>query len=299
LSPEIIERYVKAGSAIRQIRNLVTNLVYEGKTFLEICESIEAAIRKKGCEPAFPCNIGVNEVTAHYTASADDRNVIPAGSVVKLDFGAHIEGNLVDAAATVILNPEYEPMLVAATEAVDKAVRIIAPGTKIKDVSRIIQRTIESYGYRPIVNLTGHRIMPYIVHTNPSIPNVASQFTLGKFDSDNVYAIEPFVTTKDAAGITVDGSGGNIYHLTRLKRPKDQMCRKLFDHIYETYKTLPFTLRWLLKETSLGEVRRKFEFLIREGCVKDYPVLYEQTGRPVVQMEHSILLTDKETITLT
>jgi methionyl aminopeptidase len=290
---------VKAGSVIRQIRNSMTYLVDEGKTFLEICESIEGAIREKGCEPAFPCNIGVNEVAAHYTASPDDKNVIPAGSVVKLDFGARIEGNLVDAATTIILDPEYEPMFIAAREAVDRAVKVIVPGTKIKDVSRIIQRTIESYGYKPVANLTGHRIMPYIVHASPSIPNVASEFAFGKFDSGNVYAIEPFITTVDAAGVVVAGSCGNIYHIAKMKRLKDKESRDLLRSVYDNYKTLPFTLRWLLKETSPEEMRRGFNFLLIEGYVKDYPIFYEQTGRPVVQMEHSILLTDKETITLT
>jgi len=299
LSPEVIDRYVKAGRVIRQVRNSITNLVDEGKTFIEICETIERAIGKKGCEPAFPCNIGVNEVAAHYTASPDDKNVIPANSVVKLDLGAHLEGYIADTSITVILNPEYEPMLLAAKEAVDRAINMIFPGTKIKDVSTIIQRTIESYGYKPITNLCGHRVMPYIIHVSPGIPNVASPFVYGKFESDNVYAIEPFVTTKDAAGIVVEGSWGNIYHLTKLKQPKDKMSKKLFDQIYDTYKTLPFTMRWLLKETNPKEVRRGFEILLREKRVEAYPILYEQTGRPVVQAEHSILLTKKEAITLT
>lgn len=299
MSPEVIEHYVKAGNVIRQVRNSITNLVDEGKTFLEICENIELAIRKKGCEPAFPCNIGVNEVAAHYTASPDDKNVIPANSVVKLDLGAHLKGNIADTAMTVILNPEYEPMLMAAREAVDRAIKIITPGVKIKDVSRIIQRTIESYGYKPIANLCGHRIMPYIIHASPGIPNVASPFVFGKFESDNVYAIEPFVTTKDAAGIVVDGPCGNIYHLTKLKQPKDKMSRKLYDQIYSTYKTLPFTMRWLLEATNPEEVRKRFEILFRERRLGAYPILHEQTGKPVVQTEHTILLNEKETITLT
>ena len=299
MSPEVVDRYLKAGHVIRQVRNSITNLVYEGKTFLEICESVEEAIRKKGCEPAFPCNICVNEVAAHYTASPDDKNVIPANSVVKLDLGAHLEGNIADTATTVILNPEHEPMLMAAREAVDRAIKTITPGTKIKDASRIIQRTIESYGYRPIANLTGHRILPYIIHTSPSIPNVASPFVFGKFESDNVYAIEPFVTTRDAAGIVTEGPCGNIYHLARLKRPKNKMSRKFFDQIYNTYKTLPFTMRWLFRGANPEEVRRRFEILFRERRLRAYPILYEKTGKPVVQAEHSILLTENETLILT
>jgi len=299
LSPEVIERYVQAGNVIKHVRDSITNLVDEGKSFLEICETIEEATRKKGCEPAFPCNIGVNEVAAHYTASANDKSVIPANSVVKLDLGAHLQGNIADTAMTVILNPEFEPMLIAAEEALDKAIKLISPGTKIKDVSRSIQRTIESYGYKPIANLCGHRTTPYVIHAGPSIPNIVSPFISGKFESNNVYVIEPFATTRDAAGTVVDGPSGNIYHISRLKRPRDKMPEKLFDQIYATYKTLPFTIRWLLKGTSSEKIMKTFETLLRERYIEAYPIFYEKTGKPVVQAEHSILLTEKETIILT
>jgi len=290
---------VRAGETIREVRDSIPNLVGEGKSFLDTCESVEGAIREKGCEPAFPCNIGVNEVAAHYTASPEDKNVIPSNCVVKLDLGAHFKGYIADSAITVILNAEYEPMLIAAREALDRALRIISPGTKIKDVSRIAERTIESYGYKPISNLCGHRIMPYVIHASPSIPNVISPFVFGKFDSDNIYAIEPFVTTKDAAGIVVNGPSGNIYRLARTKHPKDKASKMLFNQIYHTHRTLPFTLRWLLKGTSAEWFSKRFKILLRERRLESYPVLYEQSGRPVVQAEHSILLTEKETIILT
>jgi len=298
LSPEVIDRYVKAGRTVKEIRSRIVNLVREGRSFLDICEDIEETTREKGCEPAFPCNIGVNEVAAHYTASVDDQNVIPADSVVKLDLGAHVDGYVADSAVTVILNPEYEPMLIAAEEALDRALKIISPGTKIRDVSMTIQRTIAAYGYQPISNLCGHGIKLYIVHASPSIPNVASPFLYGKLESDNVYAIEPFVTTKDAAAVVVDGPCGNIYHLTKLKRPKDENCEKLFDRIYSAYRTLPFTTRWILKETS-NEASRSLERLLERRHVEAYPVFYERTGKPVVQAEHSILLTEKDVILLT
>lgn len=298
MSPEVIDRYVKAGRTVREIRSRIVDLVYEGKSFLEICEDVEETTREKGCEPAFPCNIGVNEVAAHYTACPDDQNTIPADSAVKLDLGAHVDGYIADTATTVILNPEHEPMLMAAQEALDRALKIVSPGIKIRYVSTIIQRTIEAYGYRPITNLCGHGIKPYIVHASPSIPNVASPFLSGKLEAENVYAIEPFVTTKDGAATVVEGPCGNIYHLTKLKRPKDNKSKGLFDRIYAAYRTLPFTTRWISKENA-DEASGSFERLLEEKCVEAYPVYYERTGKPVVQAEHSILLAEKDIILLT
>jgi len=176
--------------------------------------------------------------------------------------------------------------------------KIVSPGTKLRDVGMVIQRTIEAYGFKPIKNLCGHRIAPYIVHTSPSIPNVVSPLLSGKLEAGNVYAIEPFVTTKDAAALVVEGPCGNIYHLSRIKRPKDKMARKLFKRLYTTYKTLPFTTRWILEKTE-DDTKGSFKRLLTEKRVEGYPLYYEQTGKPVVQAEHSVLLTEKETIVLT
>ena len=299
MSPELMDRYVKAGKTIRQIRRSASEIVYEGKSYLDICEDIEEATREKGCEPAFPCNIGVNEVAAHYTASPHDDKVIPADSVVKVDLGAHLDGCIADTAVTVILNPEYELMLIAADEALDRALKAVSPGTKIRKVSRIVQRTIEGYGYKPISNLCGHRTTPYVVHASPSIPNLASPFTHGKLEPDNVYAIEPFVTTKDAAAKVIDGPPGNIHHIAKLRKPKSRTARNLFHRIYAKYRTLPFTLRWLLKEGIFSDIRMSFETLRKEARIESYPTYYEQTSKPVVQAEHSILLTRKEVVVLT
>jgi methionyl aminopeptidase len=290
---------VKAGKIIKGIRKSIANFVYEGKSFLEICEFIEESSRRERCQPAFPCNIGVNEVAAHYTASPNDKKVVTADSVVKLDFGVHINGHIADTAMTVILNQEYEPMLLAAEEAIDRVSKILSHGTNIKDVSMIIQKTIESYGYKSITNLCGHRVLPYVVHASPSIPNVYSPSISGKLEAGNVYAIEPFVTVKNAAGLVVEGEGGNIYHITKLKRPKDKMSRNFFEKIYRTYKTLPFTTRWFLKGADVETVKRNLGTLLTEKRIEAYPVFFERTRKPVVQAEHSFLITDKETIFLT
>jgi methionyl aminopeptidase len=299
ISPTVINQYIQAGKIIRCVRESIPSIVKEGKTFFEICEHIEGEIRRKGGEPAFPCNIGVNNVAAHYTASPNDTHKIPADSVVKLDLGAHINGHIVDSAITVILDPKDDPMRIAAIEAVDQAIKHIAPGIQIMDVSRIIQRTIESYGYQPIRNLTGHGLKPYLIHTAPSIPNVTSPRVKGRFKANHVYAIEPFVTTPDADGFVIKGSPGNIYHIATLKRPKNKRSRKLLREIYGKYRTLPFTERWLPSQDPSRQTQIDFTALITEKRLKTYPVLYEKTRQVIAQAEHSILLTEHETILLT
>ena len=52
---------------------------------IDVCEKTEGLIRAKGGKPAFPCNVSINEVAAHYTSPPGDTLRIPEGSTVKVD----------------------------------------------------------------------------------------------------------------------------------------------------------------------------------------------------------------------
>jgi hypothetical protein len=46
-----------------KMRSFVQNM-----PIIDVCEKAEALIRQKG-KPAFPCNVSINEVAAHYTSA--------------------------------------------------------------------------------------------------------------------------------------------------------------------------------------------------------------------------------------
>src|SRR5213594_1954919 len=101
MEPEAIESFQKAGAIISKLRREVPDLVKPGKPALEICEELENRIRSFGGEPAFPVNVGINEIAAHYTSTPGDTLTIPQGSMVKVDFGVHVQGYLTDTSVTV------------------------------------------------------------------------------------------------------------------------------------------------------------------------------------------------------
>jgi methionyl aminopeptidase len=67
---------------------------------IEICEMIEngtrALIEGNGLEAgiAFPTGCSLNHVAAHYTPNTGDKTVLQYDDVMKIDFGTHINGNL-------------------------------------------------------------------------------------------------------------------------------------------------------------------------------------------------------------
>ena len=293
---EDVESYVRAGRIASSVRGIVKDVVREGMSILKLCEDVENAILSFGGEPAFPCNVGVNHVAAHYTSPVNDENIIPPNSIVKVDFGVHINGCIADTAVTVSFNPELDFLVKAAEEALDKAIESIKPGVRYSDIGSIIEDTVRRYGCKPIRNLCGHSMNKYQIHAGVSIPNVHS-ISPGRFELNGVYAIEPFTTVQDADGEVIDGPPGNIYRLIKLKYPKNSSARTLFELVKSKCYTLPFTPRWFVN--TFKNFDDVFKSLIKSKHILSYPVLIERSGMPIAQAEHTVVISNGDVIITT
>ena len=70
MKKEQIESTRKAGEIVRKIKQEVREWIKPEMKLIDIAEKIESQIIKLGGKPAFPCNLGINEYTAHYTKVA-------------------------------------------------------------------------------------------------------------------------------------------------------------------------------------------------------------------------------------
>jgi methionyl aminopeptidase len=293
---EDLEKFEKSGRIVSEMREYVKRFPIQGKTVIQICEDVEGRIVQLGARSAFPCNVGINDVAAHYTSPKDDKSTIPDGSIVKIDFGVEIDGCITDTAISRSLNPAYDSMIVAAETALQEALSAVAPGRKLSDIGSIIERAINRYGYKPIRNLTGHKIDRYNLHAGKSVPNVAGMEG-GKFEVGEVYAIEPFATLKDAEGAVHEGSTAHIFRLARAKGAKSKSAEELIEHIQSHYKSLPFADRWIY--TWREDVGDAFLELVKDRSIVGYPVLLEESGAIVSQAEHTVLVTENGCSVLT
>jgi len=289
--PEAIESFRKAGSIIAKLRKEIPALVSPGKPVLKICDELEDKIRAMGGKPAFPVNVGINEVAAHYTSPPGDTLTIPQGSMVKVDFGVHVQGYLTDTSVTVYFDPKFEPMVKASSEALQNAIRAFRPTARMSEIGRTIQTTIERYGFQPIRNLTGHSIERYTIHAGKSVPNVPQLLNNGKILEGEVYAIEPFVTLARAEGAVTNDVNSYIHRFIKLKGAKNPESKKVLEEIHQQYSTLPFAVRWLEKKFSRQLAVSAVKDLVRDKCLGSYPVLVEETRQPVAQSEHTVLVT--------
>jgi methionyl aminopeptidase len=289
ISKDELEAYRRGGGIISQLRRTVPTMVHEGGLVRELCERVEAEIIALGGQPAFPCNVSINEVTAHYTSPWDDTSVLPRDSVVKVDFGVHIDGYINDSAVTVSLSPIYHSMIEVAEEALRVGTTRIAHGVRFSDVGEQIEKTITQYGCKPIQNLTGHKVERYTIHAGRSVPNIAGPAP-GRFEAGDVYAIEPFVTLKEAAGKVEDSDQVFIFRAVRERGARSESAKKVVEHVRRTYRTLPFASRWLYSSLGKTLVEDGFSEAVRAKCISGYPVLVEASGRIVTQAEHTVVV---------
>lgn len=287
---EAIEKFRLSGKILRETREIMRNFVREGMPLIEVCEKAEKTLIEKGAKPAFPCNISINEIAAHYTSPPNDIQRIPKNSIVKIDIGAHVDGYVTDTAVTVCFNPEYRSLAETAEQALKEAIANIRSETSTSKIGALIEKTIKSRGFKPISNLTGHQVGRYLVHAGTAIPNI-SQITLTKIKLGGVYAIEPFVTFPDAAGRVENGKEVTIFRFVKSRPLKNPYARQLLKYIEENFRTLPFAERWLQEVIPKEHYPQAFKELLSSKALMGYPVFIESSRKPVAQAEHTVLVT--------
>lgn len=285
---EAEEQYIQAGKIAAKVREQIRSEVKPGVKAIDICELVEQQIRQLGGFPAFPCNVDINQVAAHYVSPIGDKTVIPQGSMVKVDIGVHVDGYIADTAVTICLDPALMQMVKAAEEALTVAIKNVKAGARASDIGATIEHIIKNRGMRPIRNLTGHKLSRYIVHAGRSIPNVAG-YDLHRLEENEVYAIEPFSVLSNATGEVRDGPPSNIYRFER-KRNLEGVPKQMLTFIQQEYRTLPFASRWVLKTFPGQTGEEAFSDLLSSRCIMGYPQLIEKSGGVVAQAEHTVIV---------
>jgi len=294
MEQEEIEKLKKAGKIAAQVLEYGKGLIKKDASLLEVLDKIEAKIFELGAKPAFPAQISCNHIAAHYCPEEDDKTIF-SDQIVCLDVGVHVDGFIGDNAVTVDLSGKHEDLVKASREALENAIKTVKVGVTLGEIGKIIQDTIQIYGFAPVRNLSGHGLGVYEQHTKPSIPNFDNNDNT-KIENDMVFAIEPFAST--GAGIVQDSGIATVFSLGAKKPVRNLITRQVLKEV-KTYNGLPFTTRWLTRKFGV-----KAKFALREmeqlGMLHSYAPLADKDKGLVSQAEHSILIdNDGNVIVLT
>jgi len=288
MKQEEIEKYRAAGKIAAEAVRYAKSIIKKDMKLLEIAEKIEGKIIELGGKPAFPVNLSINEIAAHYTPVYNDET--KASGLLKVDIGVNVEGYVADTAFSVDLenSEENKKLILASEEALKNALKTVKEGTESWKVGKEVQDTINKHGFTPIVNLCGHEIKQNQLHAGLSVPNHNNN-SHKKFEK-GVYAIEPFATNGE--GKVYEGGTSGIYMFVQRRPIRDGLARELLNFIEEEYKTLPFCSRWIVKKFGTRALI-SLSLMEKIGILHHFPQLIEKSHKKVSQAETTVLITDK------
>lgn len=294
MEKEIIEKYKSAGKIHQEAKKLARRLLHDGVKVLDIAEKIENMIKERGAGIAFPVNVSINDIAAHYTPDIDDNLTLHEGDLVKIDIGVHVDGYIADSAFSVCIGERSHPLIQAAEDALNEVIKTIRPGVTVGELSGLIEEVVRSHGVNPIRNLAGHSLERYVQHGDLSIPNGRTSSTK-EIKEGTAIGMEVFTTNGE--GLVKESSPTLIYMFLQPKPLRLKESRRIMGLIEENFKTLPFARRWLKNIGTRAQLQLALKELISRGVIREYPPLREKSHAPVAQAEETILVLKKPIVT--
>lgn len=136
MNNDFLTEYRKGAEVHRQVRQWAQKNIRPGQSLTEIAEGIEDGVRAltghQGLEEGdnikggmgFPTGLSLNHCAAHYTPNAGNKVILQKEDVMKVDFGVHVNGRIVDSAFTMTFDPVYDNLLAAVKDATNTGVRV-------------------------------------------------------------------------------------------------------------------------------------------------------------------------------
>lgn len=197
LDDEEIEGVKLASKLGREVLDEAVRVCDVGVTTDEIDKVVHEACIERDCYPSplnyynFPasCCTSVNEVICH---GIPDTRPLEDGDLCNVDITVYHRGFHGDLNETFFVGnvKEQHKRLVEVThECLMKAIDIVRPGEKYREIGNVIQKHAQSNGYSVVRSYCGHGIHR-LFHTAPNVPHYGSKGihihkSFNNFNADN------------------------------------------------------------------------------------------------------------------
>ena len=280
-----VEEIVKPGMKLYDIRIEIENLINQ------YSQSKENSYDYKTSAIAFPVGLSLNNIAAHHSPFSYDQSIYTENDILKIDYGVHSQGEMVDAAFSITHNPELTKLKEISEEATNNAIKKAGVDVILGDLGREIEEIITSYEInikgktyqvKPCMDLCGHQIMPFQIHSKKVIPNISTNYK-ERMKEGEIYAVETFPTT--GTGILKEDKGNSHLMINYMNFiPQKYKQLNTYKRIMYKRNTMPWHLDWLSGDINLDELKT----LIDNNILNEYPPLYDIKGSYVAQTEHTI-----------
>lgn len=182
------------------VLNEVAAFIQPGITTREVDDFAEGRIRHYGAKSAFlgyhkyPCQIciSVNDQVVHGMAGTRQ---LRFGDIVSLDVGVVYNGFIGDNARTVPVGGcsiQAQKLMDVTEKSLYEGIAQAIPGKRVSDISRAVQKYVESNGFSVVREFVGHGV-GRSMHEDPQVPNFVDGKASPKLRPGMTIAIEPMV----------------------------------------------------------------------------------------------------------
>jgi methionyl aminopeptidase len=229
-SPAEIEKMRRSGRIVRQVLEMLREMVAPGVSTMDLERAADKMIRALGAQPAFkgyydyPCVLctSINQEIVH--GIPNERRVLKSGDVVSIDCGAVLDGYYGDAAITVPvgkLAPKVAKLLEVTEASLYRAIAVARVANTVGDVGAAVQQLVEENGFSIVREFVGHGIGTRL-HEDPQVPNYGVPGHGPKLREGMVLAIEPMVNAGKPGVVLLDDKWTAV--------SEDGSCSAHFEH---------------------------------------------------------------------
>lgn len=200
-SPEVVQRMRVAGHVAAEVLRVTGDAVRVGITTDELDAICHAATVEQGAYPSplnyhgYPKSVctSVNEVICH---GIPDSRPLADGDIVNIDVTVYVDGVHGDTNATFAVgnvDAESRRLITVTRECLERGIEAVAPGHKISDIGRAIQRHADAAGFGVVRAYCGHGIGE-VFHSAPQIPHYYEPSAGTVIEPGMTFTIEPMIT---------------------------------------------------------------------------------------------------------
>lgn len=201
LDDEEIEGMRVACKLGREVLDVAARTCEVGVTTAEIDRAVHEACIERDCYPSplnyynFPasCCTSVNEVICH---GIPDTRPLQDGDICNVDVTVYHNGFHGDLNETFLVGnvkPEARKLVEVTYECLSKAIGIVRPGEKYREIGNVIQKHAQAHGFSVVRSYCGHGIHR-LFHTAPNVPHYAKNKTAGVMKAGHCFTIEPMIS---------------------------------------------------------------------------------------------------------
>ncbi|XP_015588470.1 methionine aminopeptidase 1 [Cephus cinctus] len=201
LNDEEIEGMRVACKLGREVLDEAARACDVGVTTAEIDRAVHEACIERDCYPSplnyyqFPasCCTSVNEVICH---GIPDTRPLQDGDICNVDVTVYHNGFHGDLNETFFVGnvkPEIKKLVEVTYECLQKAIDIVRPGEKYREIGNVIQKHAQAHGFSVVRSYCGHGIHR-LFHTAPNVPHYAKNKAVGVMKPGHSFTIEPMIS---------------------------------------------------------------------------------------------------------